>query len=515
MRVLLVVALSLALLAPTASAAYPVEGQARVMGPVEMHGAHDASAPAGLIDLAHGKAFSFSWAHARGVLVDRYRESTRTGIQDAPSAGVGSPDGDKTDIAFDAAKDARVVCGPSCLAVLVADFGSLGERGEGDATLARTTAPIVFATSTVGQGPDTEFVQTVPAGSLSFATRGIPTLPPGAKLVLLNATLAIDGRAPLETFVRDEPRSGTPDQPYLRQWHTRYLELTLEGAQGATSTPLTLYASQARVALQGDLAVASATGALLSGSEKRALAGGAFALGGALALDARSEEESGPLGATTHGFDLAFQGQAVDASQGGADLLAGARVERVKENALLVGALAILAVAAALAPRAIVIPFYTRIAPSRVLSHPSRAHLHALIQRSPGIGIADLVRETSLRRIVVRHHLHMLEASGHVRSAKLGGRRGFQVVGAVSTLDATRALALRDPTRRAVALVLAGSDEGLTQRDLVARTGLSQRLVSYHLQRLEQAGFLEKGDGSLPRRYQALRDARQVLAAAE
>jgi len=69
-------------------------------------------------------------------------------------------------------------------------------------------------------------------------------------------------------------------------------------------------------------------------------------------------------------------------------------------------------------------------------------------------------------------------------------------------------LSLRSTRRRRVAEAVAS---GLaTQAEIIAGTGLSQRLVSYHLRRLEKAGALLRRDGR-PGRYEPTDLLRQAL----
>jgi predicted transcriptional regulator len=69
-------------------------------------------------------------------------------------------------------------------------------------------------------------------------------------------------------------------------------------------------------------------------------------------------------------------------------------------------------------------------------------------------------------------------------------------------------VALKDATRRRV-LDAARGEMGATQAEIADETRLSQRLVSYHLARLEAVGLVQ-GDGGRPQRFRAAEETRQA-----
>lgn len=149
------------------------------------------------------------------------------------------------------------------------------------------------------------------------------------------------------------------------------------------------------------------------------------------------------------------------------------------------------------------LPFllFTRIAPSDVLANANRSLVHAALAAAPGSSVAELARATGLSRIVVQHHLRMLSACKLVLAAERERGASYYVAGALATRQEAHILALlRDSSRLRIVSALEAWPEGLTQRDLVERTGLSQRLVSHHASRLEAAGALRRV-GANPCRY--------------
>ncbi|HWH08191.1 MAG TPA: winged helix-turn-helix transcriptional regulator, partial [Candidatus Thermoplasmatota archaeon] len=160
------------------------------------------------------------------------------------------------------------------------------------------------------------------------------------------------------------------------------------------------------------------------------------------------------------------------------------------------GVLALLALA--LLGRLVVAPLYHRLGPSDVLANANRRRIYEAVRARPGASVVELVAAVGLSRILVRHHLKMLEAHKLVRATVWRRRRTYAVAGS----EAGRAACeLKDATRRRVAAALARAGRA-TQKQLAQELGISQRLVSYHLARLE-ASALVRAEGKAPRTYVA------------
>jgi predicted transcriptional regulator len=126
--------------------------------------------------------------------------------------------------------------------------------------------------------------------------------------------------------------------------------------------------------------------------------------------------------------------------------------------------------------------------------------VYEAIRARPVRTVAELTRDTALNEIVVRHHVRMLEQHRLVARRPMGRFRAYVAVdGSAGPLPPE---ALRDETRRAIAQLLAESPLPLTQKSIAQRCGVSTRLVSYHLARLERDG-LAAGNGTTPRLYRA------------
>lgn len=195
----------------------------------------------------------------------------------------------------------------------------------------------------------------------------------------------------------------------------------------------------------------------------------------------------------------------VDARGDATRLSFGARTivddPRPASAAAVAGALGIAAILLLFASR--LLPLYSRLSPGRLLDHPLRASLHALVAEHPGIHASEAARVVGASRVTVQHHLRALAGAGIVVSARRGRRVGyFLPSNPLTPEDRLTFLSLRAATRARVLEAVRAAPAGATQADLVTATGLAQRLVSYHLDRLRALGLVEWTD-ERPRRYRA------------
>lgn len=150
----------------------------------------------------------------------------------------------------------------------------------------------------------------------------------------------------------------------------------------------------------------------------------------------------------------------------------------------------------------LVVPLFTRISQEAALSHETRARLHEHLRRHPASSRRDLCTALAVHPMTLLHHLEVLVSLGLVTSR----REGREVLYWLGGAPPSAPLTLRVPPRRDIARALV--ERPHTQAELSARTGLSQRLVAYHLARM---GPLLESDRARPRRYH-LRDRALVAA---
>jgi predicted transcriptional regulator len=252
------------------------------------------------------------------------------------------------------------------------------------------------------------------------------------------------------------------------------------------------------VVLNGTLSAGHATGDVAYGATRRHLDHAAVSIDGDLRARFAPAVQV-PLRALASGVEpiATLAGTATDVDVGGEPLRAPAPPHVAAETGTWVAsALAIVLVF----HRFLVVPLYSRVSLDRVLGNANRARLLASLRERPGLTVRELREASGLSRIVVEHHLTMLAAHRLVRKTAMGRANRYYATDAPLDEEALEAsLALLDATRRAVAEVVARRGDA-TQRDLMETTGLSQRLVSYHLARLSRTRLVLVHEGA-PLRY--------------
>lgn len=148
-------------------------------------------------------------------------------------------------------------------------------------------------------------------------------------------------------------------------------------------------------------------------------------------------------------------------------------------------------------PYPVLVLGYTRHVDDDPLDNDARRRLHEAVQASPGAHIAALVDRTEIPRSTARYHLRVLEGAGLLESGTVRGKHRFVPAGE----DLTVAAALHDPPTRAV-IEAVDRDEPLAVSTLADRVGRAPSTVSHHLDRLADAGLVERdptGDRTLVR----------------
>lgn len=144
---------------------------------------------------------------------------------------------------------------------------------------------------------------------------------------------------------------------------------------------------------------------------------------------------------------------------------------------------------------------YARVPPSRALDHATRRRIHAHLCAAGPASRRELADALRLRATTLLHHLRMLHACGLI-AARRAGRETLYAEGRVRDEHGCLRVAAR---RRIAAAMLGGAT---TQRAIAAATGLSQRLVAYHLSRMDALVLVAQ---TRPRSY-ALREPDLVRA---
>lgn len=524
MRAWILLVVPALLVAPAASAA-AIEAQLTFPEGVSLRGATSIVTSRGVLDLAGAlDGLEIGASAASGWRVTHSWE-----LAGQPPAEVyrGAAQPENESLTLGAGTLRGFACVGDCRAILFSDDGGqLLLAGATDGPLRSLAQPLSFAAHAKASGIEDTFYYEASSGwfrassAASDDATSIVDVAPAAtgavSLFLANVSATFtgaQGETQIDTRTVDGPLEGPAGIPIGRRIQTRFLVLRLSdvaltpGAGGEWA----LLAPSPSIALDGEIAAASAFGELRAGSSRRELEGQSVRIDGVLAaLPSLSGGGLAPAPLARPESGAAISGDArqvlvAGAPVAGAGGARGATVAGVTLGALMLAALAFVKLVG-------IGPLYTRIERGTVLQNDNRRRVYDTIRGAPGCNTADLVRLTGMAEVVVRHHLRMLEEhqfvimrpSGRLRTYfALDGRVDPQLAGVYGVL--------KDESRRLVATAVVDGP-GATQKEIAERTGISQRLVSYHLGRLENDGLVV-ASGSNPRRYDATEKLRGFLGA--
>jgi DNA-binding transcriptional ArsR family regulator len=450
-----------------------------------------------------------SWSHARVEQASRVFNET----SDHKQLGL------TTEEPFSAEGDAGSAILSACAATCAIDvLGSVEATGDLDLDLAPGPSPgpdaarkqesgIVNVSALVRTGAGQGFQVPVSDGAgpgISMATIRVAG---ECTIVIWGAHVALQmGDA---SYDATTGRTETQTAPPLDVVHTvrvRALVIRAEGLSIALPAGWhgDLDARSAGLALDGTLAAARADGRVASGGETREVRASVVSITGRITVGTSLDlPGAGPasVDAGRNRVRSASEGQATSIKIDGVAWGGAAKSSLPAPATIVAGSAGILLIA--LLVKLGGSALYSRIGRHELLDHPNRRALLDHIQSNPGEHVASLSRATSIGRVVLQHHLRMLESHGLVVTRNAGRLRRYFPAGETPSPEASRReVALRDPTRRAVLDAIDRAASPLTQRDLQERVGISQRLASYHLAKLETMGLVQ-GEGSNPRRYQS------------
>jgi len=148
----------------------------------------------------------------------------------------------------------------------------------------------------------------------------------------------------------------------------------------------------------------------------------------------------------------------------------------------------------------LVIPLYTKIRREEVLDHFTRGRIYGMIESSPGVHYTLIKKKVGVGNGTLTYHLSTLEREGFIRSEWDGLYKRFY--------PSQMASAPGEPVVElsAVQKELLGhirQTPGISQKELGARTGVSKRVVSYHIAQMAQARLIRvERDGKKVRCFQ-------------
>lgn len=289
------------------------------------------------------------------------------------------------------------------------------------------------------------------------------------------------------------------------------VDLQLDGWTAPLDRPI-LFFGDVSGDLRGQVTTESASGTVRSGGREHTLQKEAFGAGGAFALTPTVEDntafraqETAILPAFTLRTQMSGDAEYVLVSSTPVHPRATG-VDAAAKIGLGVILVAILAKAALL--------LYSRIGTARVLASPRRVAICEVIAERPGLTAVGIARALGIPRAPVLHHLAILEAHRLVVARRVGWSREYYPPERVPTIAnlAVRA-ALSSGTGSRVALHVQMAAGRATQSSVMTALGLSQRVTSYHLERLCDAGLV-KTTGDRPRTYRPTPMLAEALSAA-
>lgn len=131
-------------------------------------------------------------------------------------------------------------------------------------------------------------------------------------------------------------------------------------------------------------------------------------------------------------------------------------------------------------------PVLARLRREKILQNPVRARLYSEIETNPGIWYRELIRRLGISNGQVSFHLHRLETSGLVRSAKVRGRRRLMTNDSGEKVE-PMVMSFR---QRSI-LDFLSKNGGASQRGLSEELNMGRSTVSYNLRVLNSLGLVE------------------------
>lgn len=138
---------------------------------------------------------------------------------------------------------------------------------------------------------------------------------------------------------------------------------------------------------------------------------------------------------------------------------------------------------------------YSRIGrdPADVLENDTRQRLFDIIEGEPGIHFRELRRRLETGAGLLEHHLEKLERAALVTEEAGDGYRCYFPSGRISRQVRKGAGTVRADSAREILGVLT-DDDGLSGRAVADEVDLSPSAVSYHVDKLADAGFVAKDE---------------------
>lgn len=157
------------------------------------------------------------------------------------------------------------------------------------------------------------------------------------------------------------------------------------------------------------------------------------------------------------------------------------------------------------------LPLYSRIQPDDLLDHPKRQRIYELVQSTPGVHLSQMARELDVPWGTLVHHLRKLEKGDLITSEEKSGKRCFFLPGQVTGAQRDILPALENETARRIAEFYA-ENPGASQNEAADALDHSPALISWHLNKLEDAGVVTRERVGRRQRVGVTQEAQAVVA---
>ena len=132
------------------------------------------------------------------------------------------------------------------------------------------------------------------------------------------------------------------------------------------------------------------------------------------------------------------------------------------------------------------VPLYSRIKKDRVLDNFTRGIIYGFIMSNPGVHYNFIKQKLGLNNGSIVYHLTVLERQELIKSERVGLYKRFYPVG--RSMSESGLMELNETQE--MLLELLKDSPGLTQRELADRTGISARVINYHIGLLQRARLI-------------------------
>lgn len=492
---------SFVVLIPSAAAmaAAPVSGALRLDPNSAWAGGWEVETQAGAFNVSAGlladdvlvlRSASFSGYH-----MDKPRMGTDAGPGVFPTFA-----GTRTEVS--GAGEIEIRCKKVCGVLLVAANDAVFTlTGQSAGEALSEDAPTRYSGWSGNPENDEDFYYGVPADHLALGGGALGAAEARATgnftVLIMNATVraTLDEGPQTWDLGRDYEELASSPLGSLKRIRDRFLVLELKGGEYFANDSRAVLHAAPQARFTGELVARAADGTLEIDGTPEDLTDERLVLRGDLVFGKLAAETTADFvgGRTLEAIVIGdFTGTAERVRVASEEIVqppAMSPAARASLVALLVTALALL----------LWIPLYSRLDRARVLTNPTRARILELLRASPGLTAPAIAREIGKARAVAIHHLAMLEGHRFVAHRRVGWAIHYYLPdGAPEAGSMLASFTLADETRRRIAVEVA---RGIaTQSELVVATGASQRLVSYHLGKLEKAGLVQAIEGR-PRRF--------------